>query len=72
MPYDRGDLVARVHRDGEVLEERHEESGTRLSARVDGALAATLEEFAVPVGVSGGETRLATITVRSRPGTVTP
>ena len=48
VPYDRGDLVARVHRDGEVLEERHEESGTRLSARVDGALAATLEEFAVP------------------------
>ena len=50
VPYDRGDLVARVHRDGEVLEERHEESGTRLSARVDGALAATLEEFSVPVG----------------------
>ena len=54
VPYDRGDLVARVHRDGEVLEERHEESGTRLSARVDGALAATLEEFAVPVGLTGG------------------
>src|SRR6188472_2487402 len=50
VPYGRGDLVARVHRDGEVLEERHEESGTRLSARVDGALAATLEEFAVAVG----------------------
>jgi GTPase len=49
VPYDRGDLVARVHRDGEVLGERHEESGTRLSARVDGALAATLEEFVVPV-----------------------
>jgi GTP-binding protein HflX len=50
VPYDRGDLVARVHRDGEVLDERHEEAGTRLTARVDGALAATLEEFAVPVG----------------------
>ena len=50
VPYDRGDLVARVHRDGEVLEESHEESGTRLSARVDGALAATLEEFTVAVG----------------------
>src|SRR4029453_11698853 len=47
VPYDRGDLVARVHRDGEVLDEKHEESGTRLSARVDGALAGTLEEFAV-------------------------
>ena len=50
VPYDRGDLVARVHRDGEVLSEKHEESGTRLTARVDGALAATLEEFAAPVG----------------------
>jgi GTP-binding protein HflX len=50
VPYDRGDLVARVHRDGEVLLEVHEEAGTRLTARVDGALAAALEEFAVPVG----------------------
>ncbi len=50
VPYERGDLVARVHRDGEVLSERHEESGTRLTARVDGALAATLEEFTAPVG----------------------
>jgi GTP-binding protein HflX len=50
LPYGRGDLVARVHRDGEVLAEEHEASGTRLTARVDGALAAALEEFAVPVG----------------------
>src|SRR4051812_5790655 len=49
VPYDRGDLVARVHRDGEVLSETHEEAGTRLSARVDGALAAALEEFAARV-----------------------
>ncbi len=50
VPYGRGDLVARVHRDGEVLKETHEGDGTRLSARVDGALAAALEEFVVPVG----------------------
>jgi GTP-binding protein HflX len=49
VPYDRGDLVARVHRDGEVLSEDHEADGTRLTARVDGALAAALERFAVPV-----------------------
>jgi GTP-binding protein HflX len=49
VPYDRGDLVARVHRDGEVLAESHEEAGTRLTARVDGGLAATLEEFTAPV-----------------------
>jgi GTP-binding protein HflX len=50
VPYGRGDLVARVHRDGEVLSESHEEAGTRLTARVDGALAAALEEFDAPVG----------------------
>ena len=50
VPYDRGDLVARVHRDGEVLAEVHEAGGTRLTARVDGALAAALEEFGAPVG----------------------
>lgn len=49
VPYGRGDLVARVHRDGEVLSETHEEAGTRLTARVDGALAAALEEFGAPV-----------------------
>ena len=67
VPYDRGDLVARVHRDGEVLEEQHEEAGTRLTARVDGALAAALEEFAAPVGVTGPcRARLGRITGRSR------
>jgi GTP-binding protein HflX len=49
VPYVRGDLVARVHRDGEVLAELHEAGGTRLTARVDGALAAALEEFSVRV-----------------------
>ena len=49
VPYDRGDLVARVHRDGEVLSEEHLASGTRLVARVDGSLAAALGEFAAPV-----------------------
>ena len=48
VPYDRGDLVARVHRDGEVLGERHDDGGTHLTARVDGALAAALADFAVP------------------------
>jgi GTP-binding protein HflX len=50
VPYDRGDLVARVHREGEVVEERHDETGTRLVARVDAALASLLEGFGAPVG----------------------
>jgi GTP-binding protein HflX len=53
LPYDRGDLVARVHRDGEVLEERHEAAGTYLTARVDGALAAVLAAYAGPSAAAG-------------------
>jgi GTP-binding protein HflX len=46
VPYDRGDLVARVHRRGEVLAEEHREDGTLLRVRVDQALAAELDPFA--------------------------
>ncbi|OLR95206.1 GTPase HflX [Actinokineospora bangkokensis] len=47
IPYDRGELVARVHRDGEVLSEEHTESGTALHAKVKADLAGALEQFAV-------------------------
>ncbi len=45
VPYTRGDLVSRVHTDGEVLAERHTGEGTRLSARVPAGLAALLQPF---------------------------
>ncbi|QQQ77909.1 GTPase HflX [Saccharothrix sp. 6-C] len=47
VPYARGEVVARVHREGEVLKERHTEEGTELSARVRPDLAGVLEKFAV-------------------------
>ncbi|GGP40883.1 GTPase HflX [Saccharothrix coeruleofusca] len=47
VPYARGELVARVHREGEVLKERHTEEGTELSARVRPDLAGALERYAV-------------------------
>jgi GTP-binding protein HflX len=47
LPYDRGDLVSRVHRDGEVLAEEHTAHGTRLHAQVRGQLAGELAPFAV-------------------------
>jgi len=47
VPFDRGDVVAAVHREGEVLVEQHEEGGTRLRARLDGAGAARFREFTV-------------------------
>ena len=45
VPYERGDLVARVHSTGEVLEASHLAEGTRLRARVDEALAVELTRF---------------------------
>ena len=47
VPYTRGDLVSRVHREGEVLIEEHTGDGTLLTARVLPDLAAELERFAV-------------------------
>ncbi|WP_328461283.1 GTPase HflX [Actinoplanes sp. NBC_00393] len=45
VPYDRGELVARVHRSGQVLQSRHLDDGTELRVRVDEQLAAELADF---------------------------
>ncbi|NMR19510.1 GTPase HflX [Cellulomonas fimi] len=50
IPYDRGDLVSRVHRDGDIEAEEHTGAGTALRARVDEALARELAEAAVRTG----------------------
>ena len=34
VPYDRGDVVAAVHRAGEVVSESHDDDATRLRARI--------------------------------------
>ncbi|MDQ1535481.1 MAG: GTPase [Actinomycetota bacterium] len=34
VPYDRGDVLAALHRDGEVLVEVHDDDGTRVRARL--------------------------------------
>ncbi len=47
VPYARGDLVSRVHDDGDVLAEAHTGEGTHLHARVTAALAADLAPFAI-------------------------
>jgi GTP-binding protein HflX len=46
VPYDRGDLVARVHAEGRVDATEHTDDGTRIKARVPVALAAGLRDFA--------------------------
>ena len=45
IPYDRGDLVARLHAGGRVQQEEHNADGTRIRARVPEALAASVREF---------------------------
>ena len=47
VPYDRGDLVSRIHETGDVLESEHLADGTRLAARVTPDLAADLGGYAV-------------------------
>ncbi len=46
VPYGRSDLVARAHREGEVLLLRHGDRGTELTARVPPDLAAALATVA--------------------------
>jgi GTPase len=47
VPYERGELVSRMHAEGEVLSVVHGGNGTELTARVPLALAAELDRFAV-------------------------
>ncbi|MDH2425124.1 GTPase HflX [Sphaerisporangium sp. TRM90804] len=49
VPYDRGDLVARAHQEGEVVSVDHTPDGTVLHARVPAGLYAELERVAKPV-----------------------
>ena len=45
LPYDRGDLVSRIHERGEVLASEHVAEGTRITARVNPDLAGELAEY---------------------------
>jgi GTP-binding protein HflX len=45
VPYARGDVVARLHDNGEVLSTEHTGGGTLLRARVNAELAALVEPF---------------------------
>ncbi|MEY2470071.1 MAG: GTPase [Actinomycetota bacterium] len=47
IPFSRGDVLAAVHREGEVLSEEHGDRGTRVQVRVDPAGAARFENWVV-------------------------
>ena len=44
IPFARGEILARVHREGRVLERRDEETGTRVTALVTHKLAGQIEK----------------------------
>ncbi|GAA1237939.1 GTPase HflX [Oryzihumus leptocrescens] len=47
LPYDRGDLVNRLHREADVIESEHTEHGTRVHAKVRPTLVGELTAYAV-------------------------
>jgi GTP-binding protein HflX len=51
LPYDRGDLVARIHETGKVLDTEHKGEGTLMRVRVGRGLAAALEPYRSAVSV---------------------
>jgi GTPase len=46
LPYDRGDLVSRLHDEAEVIASEHTQDGTRVKARVHADLAGELAAYA--------------------------
>jgi GTP-binding protein HflX len=47
VPYDRGDVLAAIHREGQVLVETSEDTAMRLRVRLDPPAAAMFREFTV-------------------------
>jgi len=47
VPYDRGDVLASIHREGEVVSTADEPAGLRIRARLSGPSVGRLQEFVV-------------------------
>jgi GTP-binding protein HflX len=54
LPYDRGDLVDRAHREGAVLATEHVAEGTRVRLRAADALAHALEPYRLQAAAGDG------------------
>ncbi len=55
VPYERGDLVDRAHREGEILDTDHVAEGTRLHLRASAALSNALTPYEVSTPETGEE-----------------
>jgi GTP-binding protein HflX len=49
VPYDRGDILASIHREGEVVLSELEDGGMRIRARLSSASEGRLRQFVVPL-----------------------
>ncbi len=49
IPYSRGDTLAAVHREGEVLSETHDDDGTVVRARLDDVARSLFAEFVIDI-----------------------
>ncbi|HEX2704239.1 MAG TPA: GTPase HflX [Candidatus Lustribacter sp.] len=54
VPYDRGDLLSRLHDEGEVLSTEHTEDGTVVVARIKATLEGEVAPYLVPHGRVAG------------------
>ena len=59
IPYSRGDALAAVHREGEVLSETHDDEGIVIHARLDDVSRSLFAEFAT--GAADGDTPSAVV-----------
>ena len=48
IPYERGDIVAQLHREGEVIFQRESDRGYRIRARLEGPSLAIFRQYLVP------------------------
>jgi GTP-binding protein HflX len=55
LPYDRGDLLNRIHQAGEITTLEHTGDGTLVTARVQSSLAGELEPYALAASGSGND-----------------
>jgi GTPase len=55
VPFERGDVLAQLHREGEVISEAEHDNGMTVRARVDGAVSSVLKEFVVENSTEVGE-----------------
>ena len=52
VPFDRGDIRAMAHREGQVVDESSNDGGWKLRVRVDEGSAGRLNDFLIPSEVS--------------------